>query len=105
MYPTSNATDLFQGRHVVKHKVFPCNKFFTTIAKIQDKHGKNSMKNGVFSCGESKRLLKEVSLVKGQLTVVKIQNIGFFLTLIYPKCTTAKSKSAVKATALVKNER
>ncbi len=40
------------------------------------------MKNGVFSCGESKRLQKhEVSLVKGQLTVVKIQNIGF-LTLI-----------------------
>lgn len=61
------------------------------------------MKNGVFSCGESKRLLKEVSLVKGQLTVVKIQNIGF-LTLIYPKCTTANSEPAVKATALVKNE-
>lgn len=37
------------------------------------------MKNGVFSCGESKRLQKhEVSLVNGQLTVVKIQNIGFF---------------------------
>ena len=46
---------------------------------------------------------KEVSLVKGQLTVARIQNIGF-LTLIYPKCTTAKSKLAVKATALVKNE-
>ena len=62
------------------------------------------MKNGVFSCGESKRLQKhEVSLVKGQLTVARIQNIGF-LTLIYPKCTTTNSEPAVKATALVKNE-
>lgn len=62
------------------------------------------MKNGVFSCGESKRLQKhEVSLVKGQLTVVKIQNIGF-LTLIYPKCTTAKGKLAEKQRHLLKTK-
>ena len=48
MYPTSNATDLFKEKHVVKHKIFPCNKFFTTVAKIQDKHGKISFEKRCF---------------------------------------------------------
>lgn len=62
------------------------------------------MKNGVFSCGESKRLLKRSFIGKRSAKgCEKLNNIGF-LTFIYPKCTTAKSKLAVKATALVKNE-
>ena len=62
------------------------------------------MKNGVFSCGESKRLLKRSFIGKRSVNGCENSKHRLFLTLIYSKCTTAKGKLAEKQRHLLKTK-
>ena len=62
------------------------------------------MKNGVFSCGKSKRLLKRSFIGKRSVNGCENPKHRLFLTLIYSKCTTAKGKLAEKQRHLLKTK-
>ena len=61
------------------------------------------MKNGVFSCSESKRLLKRSFIGKRSVNGCENSKHRLFDAHL-PKCTTTNSEPAVKATALVKTK-
>lgn len=78
--------------------------FSLRLQKFKTITAKNSMKNGVFSCGESKRLLKRSFIGKRSVNGCENSKHRLFDAHLF-KCTTTNSEPAVKATALVKNER